>query len=347
MKNSIIPLLLLLVLTSCNQPCCNYQVVGVNEFVCDSYKIREGKGAIQEMMGVAFGELPHDAMTEYRDEIADDDVLTIALYHPKREDVRKNIEYINTTMGGFRVTNGAVSFPDIPAINVAGLTLEEAKQKLQENFREHYSDAEIFITYKNRLRNRVELSGRVGVNSIPVDGKLRLYELLSQAKIDPGANLYMSYVMRNGEQLPIDIYRLLHDGDMSRNIVMKGGDRIFIANGSDATVMMMGEVGSPSAVSVPYGFITLPEAIVAARGIPYTGDRRNIQIIRGDLQCPKIYVLSWNHIVNLPNDSMLLMPGDTVFVSEKPITKWNRFISQIFPSCQAVHTFRGVYDLFN
>ncbi len=54
----------------------------------------------------------------------------------------------------------------------------------------------------------------------------------------------MSYVVRNGEPLPVDLFKLMNQGDMSQNIVMRGGDKIFIANPRDANVMIMGEVFS-------------------------------------------------------------------------------------------------------
>ena len=39
------------------------------------------------------------------------------------------------------------------------------------------------------------------------------------------------------------------------------------------------------------------------------------------------------------------MPGDTVYVSEKPITQWNRFIDQLLPSCVGVVNAFGVYKV--
>ncbi len=333
-------------LFSCSRPCCDYNVVGPDEFVTDSYCIRQGKLAILEMTGVDTGCLPPDAMQEYQDTISEDDILNIALYHPTRRELCEAFEYINATVGGFRVVNGRVDLPDIDPICVAGLTLLEARNVLQQEIQKNYHDAEIFITYKDRLQRKVELAGNVMLSVIPVDGKIRLYETLSKAKPNPNANLFMSYVVRDGRQLPLDMHKLMNEGDMSQNIVMRGGDKIFIANPSDAVIMVMGEVNYPCAVEVPYGFISLPEAIVRAGGIPFTGDRCRIQIIRGDLACPKIYVISWNHIVNLPNRSMLLMPGDTVYVSPKPITEWNRFISQLTPSIYGTSDMYGMYRLF-
>lgn len=337
---------LLLSLCSCSRPCHRYDLFGADEFVIDSYKIRQGKLAILDMEGKESGDLPCDIMDEYQDVIAEDDILNIAIYHPKRRDIMDCIQLINERVG-FRVSRGMVDLPDIPPIVVAGLTLEQARQTLQDSYRTHIQDIEVFINYRDRLSRKVELTGAVSTPVIPVDGKIRLYEILAIAQVPNNANFFKSYVVRDGVQLPVDLYKLMSEGDMSQNIVMRGGDRIFIANPSDTTVMVMGEVGSPRAVNLPYGFMSLREALVSAGGIPFTGNRDCIQVIRGNLQNPKIYVLSWDHIIHLPNDSLLLMPGDTVYVSEKPITQWNRFIDQLLPSCLGLQTAYGTYRVFS
>lgn len=334
----------LLIAASCSTPCHDYAVMGADEFVIDSYKIRQGKLAILEMEGKQIGELPPDAMQEYRDLIAEDDILNIAIYHPTRKDLMEATQFINATIG-FRVVNGSVDLPEIDSMRVAGLTLDEARLKMQEKFREQIRDVEVFVTYKDRLTRKVELTGLVTTSTVPVDGKIRLYEVIAKAHVPQGANWFMSYVMRNGCPLPIDLHQLINEGDMCQNIVMRGGDKIFIANPNDATVMLMGELRNPRAVSLPYGFMSLREALVSAGGIPFTGDKRHIQVIRGNLQCPKIYVLAWEHIIHLPNDSLLLMPGDTVYVSETPITQWNRFIEQLLPSFNGLQTGYDAYQI--
>jgi len=340
---SILNLFLLLLLTSCcADPCFNYCLEGADEFVIDSYKIRQGKLAILEMEGIELEEVPDDAMEEYKDTIAEDDILNIVLYHPKRQDLIDTFRFLNSEMG-FRVKNGQLDLPDIPSVAVEGLTLEEARQVLKEEYQKEIRDAELFITYKDRLLRKVELTGMVSVPFIPVDGKIRLYEVLAAAHVPNSANFFMSYVIRNGCQLGVDLHKLMVEGDMCENIVMRGGDKIFIAAPNDSNVMVMGEVMFPKVVHLPYGFMSLREALVSAGGIPFTGDRNRIQVIRGNLVCPKVYVLSWEHIINLPNDSLLLMPGDTVYVSEKPITQWNRFISQLLPSFSGVQV---GYDAF-
>jgi polysaccharide export outer membrane protein len=329
---AFILIILVFSLNSCTRPCHDYAVMGADEFVMDSYKIRQGKFAILEMEGIDVEELPEEAMYEYRDQIAEDDILNISIYHPSRKDLMESIKFINEAMDGFRVTQGKLTLPDIEPIDVLNLTLEEARVKVNNAYRDQIQNVEVFISYRDRLVKKVELTGRVATATVPVDGKIRLYEVLAKAHLPPNANFFMSYVLREGCPLAVDLHQLINKGDMCQNIVMRGGDKIFIASAEDSAVMMMGEVRHPRAVTLPYGFMSLREAIVQAGGIPFTGDLRHIQVIRGNLKCPKIYQLSWQHIIHLPNDSLLLMPGDTVYVSEKPITQWNRFIDQLLPS---------------
>ena len=324
----------------------NYCVQGVDDFVCDSYLIREGKNGILELQGWCCDELPCDAMDEYDDYVEEDDILNIAMYHPVRRDLTESVEKINNSVG-FRVIEGKVNIPDIEEVEVTGLTLTQTRRKIQQRLREEIQDIDVFVTYRDRLARRVELAGMVGLSTIPVDGKLRLFECLSQAKIPTSANLHMSYVLRDGCPLPVDLHHLFFHGDMCQNIVMHGGDKIFIAPPEAARIHVMGEVGRPIPVPLPFGYMPIQEALVAAGGIPYTGDRQNIQVIRAGVPDPKIYVLAWDHIIHLPNESLLLMPGDTVYITEKPITRWNRFISQLLPSFSGLNAGYGAYRLFN
>lgn len=335
-----------LLLGSCgaNTECC-YCLHHVDEFVTDSYKIRQGKLSIVEMTGHELMDVPDCAMDEFEDVICEDDVLSVAVYHPSRKDLMEAVETINKYVG-FRVYQGHIDLPDMEPVIVAGLTLQEAHDALSCKYQQHVKGIEVFINYKERPSHKVELAGLVSMPSIPVNGKIRLFDVLSQARVPTHANLFMSYVTRCGCPMAIDLHRLLNEGDMCHNIVMRPGDKIFIADARDAVVTVMGEVGCPKAVNLYYGFTSLREALVAAGGIPYTGDRHRIQVIRGGTICPKVYELNWCHITQLPNESLLLMPGDTVYVVETPITRWNRWISQLLPSMNCFQTGMGCYKIF-
>lgn len=324
--------LLFLALIGCCAPC-GYQYCkeGAQEFVIDSYHIREGKFSILALEGFEPQPIPEVYLKEYQDQIDEDDILRVALFHPTRSDLTEAVNSVGRNVG-YRVEAGVIRLPGLDPVYVKGLTLSQARHTLQELYDKEISHTEVFLEYDRRLHSHVELLGAVSNTQIPVNGRIRLYEVLSLAKLHPEANLFKSYVVRDGKPLSIDLGKLVHGGDMSQNIVMRPKDKIFIADKMASTITVMGEVGVPKVVPVPSGSISLREAIAAAGGIPFTGDRRCIQVIRGNIMQPKIYRLSWKHITYLPNDSLLLMPGDTVYISEKPITQWNRFIEQLLPS---------------
>jgi polysaccharide biosynthesis/export protein len=323
--------LALCILSSCSGPYMGKDQFGADEFVMDSYRIREGKFSILEMEGKTFEEFDDSFLSEYEDQIHEDDVLMVVLYHPKRSDLSLAVQNIGQTVG-FRVIHGEIILPDLPPVAVEGLTLDEARKTIQQKYDQEIRDVEVFLAYRERIARKVELAGLVSIPSVPVDGKIRLFDVLSKARVPPEANLFKSYIVRDRTLLSVDFYKLLKEGDMSQNIVMHGGDKVYIAEPSAASVMVMGEVGVERVVNVLHGFISLREALAEARGIPYTGDKSYIQVIRGNIVRPKIYTLSWEHVIHLSNDSLLLMPGDIVYVAAKPITEWNRFISQLLPS---------------
>lgn len=335
---------LFLTLLSCAPHYQDYPVLGTEEFAAESRIILEGKAAIQSLEGKEVYPLPEDALDVYEDLIAEDDILNIVIFHPSRLDLMESIQTINEEMGGFHVLEGAISLPHIAnPIPVAGLTLAEARKIIEDKFRECIKDIEVFISYQARLFHRVELTGLVEKTNFPLNGHTRLYEVLVNAKMHPGANLYASYVLREGIQLNVDLYKLIHNGDMSQNIVMKAGDKIFIASPADSILTIMGEVRFPRLLPIPYGSLSLREALALAGGIPYTGCESNIAIIRGSIECPKIYIIPWKFALHEPNENLLLIPKDIVYVSQKPITQWNLFLSQLQPTLNLIPTWRQIH----
>jgi len=329
-------MILLLLITGCStHPYSDRDHYGADAFVLDSYQIREGKYSILEFEGRPLETLDPKLLCDYRDEIEDGDVLKIVLYHPTRHDLVKSIQMISDAIG-FRVSDGKVRLPDLAPVEVGNLTLSEAQASIEKAYSHEIEDVDVYLSYRARLERKVELAGLVQISEIPTDGKMRLFDVISKAKIPPNANLFKSYVIREGRPLPVDMNRLIKLGDMGQNIVMHPSDKIYIASEMAANVMVMGEVGKPGTLPLLGGYLPLREALAQSGGILFTGDKGYIQVIRGNLIKPKIYTLHWQHIIRLPTSSMLLMPGDIVYVAATPITEWNRFISQLFPSFTAI-----------
>jgi len=137
---------LLLLLSSCSSVYNGKNVSGPDEFVLDSYKIKEGKYAILEMEGTTYDELSDSLLQEYVDTICEDDVLQIVVYHPKRDDIVTAVQKISSSIG-FRVTDGKVYLPDLPPVEVISLTLKQASDAICRTYAKEIEDMEVFVSY--------------------------------------------------------------------------------------------------------------------------------------------------------------------------------------------------------
>ncbi len=332
----------LVLLVSCTPPVYEGTIYSIEEFVEDSCQIAQREPIILQP------KCPNTATLEgafecYDDVVIEGDELTIALYYPKRQDHVEAFQMINNQTG-FCVCEGKICLPYIASLNVCGMTLREIREKIQTIYHEQVPNVQVFLNFKKQRERQVQIIGASNA-LIAIDGKTRLFEVLAKAQIPPHANLFKSLVTREDTQLPVDLYKLIHEGDENQNIVMRNGDQIFIASASDATIMVTGEVPVSQNIPAPYGFISLREALVLAGGIPFTGDKANIQVIRGGIARPKIYCLAWCNVTHLPNESLLLIPGDVVYITEKPITQWNRFINQVLPNAVYLQAGYGTYHI--
>lgn len=330
--------ILLFLATGCQSPVYEHTILSIEEFVIDSQQITQNK-----MFGYDYQEPKIYFLNQQPEEetIKNNDELFITLYCPQRPDRMDAFETIQKRIN-FRVCDGKICLPYLFPIEVEGLTLDETCQKIQNAYCEQVPETRVFVNFKKWQAGQVQIIGG-RKTMVPISKRTRLSQVWAKAQPFPHTNLFKSYVMRRGKQLPVDLHKLILEGDESQNIVMQGGDQIFIANIKDASIMVTGEVGYPIVIPVPYGSIPLREALALAGGIPFTGNKNCIHVIRGGLPRPKIYLLIWNKILQFPNQSLMLKSGDVIVVSEKPITQWNHFISQLQPNTTCLQTASNIY----
>src|SRR5690625_2406667 len=109
-------LLILLCLSACSPCRYNYRIEGAQEFVLDSYQIAQGKTSILELEGQCVDSLLPCYLEEYEDLIDEDDILTIALFHPTRRDLIESVNQIGRTVG-YRVVNGVIHLPGLDPVH--------------------------------------------------------------------------------------------------------------------------------------------------------------------------------------------------------------------------------------
>ncbi len=149
---------------------------------------------------------------------------------------------------------------------------------------------------------------------------------------------HLSYLIRNSQLLPIDLHSLVENQDEKQNIILKRDDKIYIMENS--YIMMLGDVAKECFIDISHGYIPLRQALIHAEGILSSGNRAYIQIFRGNILQPKIYTLHLRYVMNLPEHSMLLIPGDILCVTTRPITGWSFFVNELSPNFMAFDLLR-------
>jgi len=249
--------------------------------------------------------------------------------------------------------DGKIYFSLLSGVDVWGLTLEQARQKLDKELTNYIKDREITIALHTVSSRQVWVLGRLNRPGVyPLPGPTTLLEVLTlaggtarstaQNSTADLADLRHSFVIRNGQMLPVDFDRLLREGDLSQNITLQPDDFIYVPSTLSQEVYVLGAVLAPRAV--PYSDpMTLVSAVSAASGMarfdiplgqdngPFTCDAylSHVAIVRGSVSRPQIDVVDYQAVVKGRAQDVRLEPGDIVYIPNSPYTNLKRYFNII------------------
>jgi polysaccharide export outer membrane protein len=154
------------------------------------------------------------------------------------------------------------------------------------------------------------------------------------------ADLYMAYVARNRQVLPVNLKRLLTMGDMSQNLLMEDGDVIYVPDSRDNRFFVLGEVVKPGVVKYTEP-MDVVEAVAQAGGFLITAQRGQVVVVRGDVRSPQIYEVNvLGMMEGRFGERFTLQRNDIVYIPRTFIADWNVFVTQLLPTLQAA----GIID---
>jgi polysaccharide biosynthesis/export protein len=146
-------------------------------------------------------------------------------------------------------------------------------------------------------------------------------------------------VSRNGSTTVINMQQLTALGVNPDSILLGGGDLVRVLSREESKVYVMGEVTRPIAQPLRNGRLTLNEALGEAGGVnPTSGDPRQIYVVRSiQGNQPEIYHLDARSPVDFAlAEGFELKARDVVYVDPAPLVRWNRVLSLILPSAEAI-----------
>jgi protein involved in polysaccharide export with SLBB domain len=96
-------------------------------------------------------------------------------------------------------------------------------------------------------------------------------------------------------------------------------------------IHVLGEVARPGSVPYVRGATALGAILAAGGPLTATADLSQVHVVRTRLSKPAAYGLDLEALLAGESFDMWLLPGDTVYVPTRLLTRWNRWWRQAWP----------------
>ena len=217
-------------------------------------------------------------------------------------------------------SRGFVSLPLLNSVEVINLTAAEAEEKIENLYREKYlHDPHISVYIKEHVSKQITLVGAVASpGTYDYVTRRRLLDVIAIAQglsDEAGAIAYVTREDSETKQMVnylIDLDALIKQGNMEQNLVVLGGDVIFVPE--SGRCFIDGAVRKPGTYKLDTK-MTITEGITLAGGLASFADTDSIKLIRymGKGKQREIISLSYSDLQAGVGDSLFLRDQDIVF----------------------------------
>lgn len=183
--------------------------------------------------------------------------------------------------------DGSISLGLLNAVYVDGLTAKQIEDKLELLYKEYLKNPQVFVTIKEYKSQVIGIFGGVrSPGQHRLTGPSKVLDVLSGAGGTSETGGEKAVLLRKKkdaegnpdfESIPIDLHKLLAEGDTAQNHVVRGGDIVYVPRADE--VYVLGEVKNPGAVKFEAG-LTLTQAISKVSGFTRTASKRGVQVVR-------------------------------------------------------------------
>lgn len=248
---------------------------------------------------------------------------------------------------------GMVFVPLVGNIKAAGLTIGQFRENLKKALTEYIKNPQVELDVSSFRSQWVLMSGAVGTKGrvAITDVPLRLSDALAQAgATGPDAGLEDVIVTRGSQRISVDMYRVLYEGDQSKNMLLKHGDLVTVPDRKARKIFVAGDVGgvdsgNSRSLVMRLGRMSLTEAIMDAGGPNMLSAKLSeVYVIRdkGDGTPEVFQVDAKNPTAFVLADAFMLKPRDIVYVNPTEIAQIGRTLAQFFPTFSGVGAIRGL-----
>ena len=241
--------------------------------------------------------------------------------------------------------NGEMFYPYTGQIPVAGKTISELRNTIVESLSQVLNKPQIDVrlissqSQKAYVQGAVVKAGTIPLSDIPVT----ILEALNRAGgVAPEGNPKYVELVRDGKLYRVDLTASYPAGAGPADVLLKNGDVIRVADNDEFKVFVLGVVDKQQALPMKNDKKSLSEALSEAGGLQVmSAQSKGIYVIRASVSMDTINVFhlnSKNPLALIFGDGFKLQPRDIVFVDANGLARWNRLISQILPTVQAIYS---------
>jgi protein involved in polysaccharide export with SLBB domain len=224
--------------------------------------------------------------------------------------------------------DGSITFLQASEIKAAGMTIDELRARLDEVLSKYYRNPLTVITPVAFRSKKYFVLGAVANKGVcSLDRPRRVIEAIARAGgLETGvyetrtvelADLQRSFLVRNGQRVPIDFERLFQRGDLTQNVPLEPDDYLYFAPASANEIYVLGEVINPG-VQVFAAKPTAISAITSRGGFTVHSFKSRVLVVRGSLDHPETFVVNTMAILSGNSRDFKLQPKDIVYVSKNP-----------------------------
>ncbi|WP_404299879.1 polysaccharide biosynthesis/export family protein [Alicycliphilus denitrificans] len=260
-------------------------------------------------------------------------------------------DLVSQVGNGYNVNNqGSIQFPYVGTIALNGLTEDQARELLTRKLARYLKNPQLTVRVQAYRSGRIYLDGQVRAPGLQTlnDVPLTLPESLARAGgLLPTADRSNIILTRGERTTVINLNQLVADGVNPNQIMLAPGDMVRVGSLEDAKVYVMGEVLRPSALQLRDGKLNLNQALGESGGInPVSGNPQQVYVIRSQSGAqPQVFHLNAsNGVAYALAEGFELKARDVVFVDPTALVRWNRVISLLLPSAQAVNVSRDAVN---
>lgn len=306
------------------------------------------QAALQNAVPASMPAALQQEIASYEYHVERGDVLQVTVYdHPELTNPSGSNNN-NVDNSGITVENdGTIYYPYIGKVQVAGRTVDEIRETIASPLGEFITTPQISVRVVRFNAKRAYVTGQVNepgpqpITNVP----LTVLDAIARAGgLSADANWHEVLLSRNGNETRLSVYEMLNNGRLGQNMLLHHGDVLHVPVAGQQQVFVLGELNRVNTLPMGNIRMSLTEALTRSGGLnQVTSNAEGIFVIRpnapADPKLATVYQLDVKNAVAFAiGAQFMLQPADIVYVTTAPVTRWNRVISQIIPSLNALIT---------